>query len=75
MASRLVRHVISPKCSSPLQSFFIDKEENHLFENIVTFELYCSILYCCIFCLFQKKKRSPLNMSLFAKSVSLFKKM
>ena len=32
------------------QSFFINKEEN-LFENIVSFELYCSE-YCCVFCLF-----------------------
>ena len=49
----LARHVISPQVSffflSP--SFFIDKEENHLFVDIVGFELYCSI-YCCIFCLF-----------------------
>ena len=40
---------------------FIDKEENHLFENIVSFELYCSI-YCCIFCLFWKKWEVHLNM-------------
>ena len=55
------------------RSFFIDKE-NYLFVNIVSFELYCSI-YCCIFCLFEKKREVPWNMSLFAKSVSLFKNM
>ena len=60
------------------QSFFIDKEENHLFENIVSFELYCSILvhFAVYFACSRKKKSSlKINMSLFAKSVSLFKKM
>ena len=53
MASGTARHVISREVSFFFlsRSFFIDKEENHLFENIVSFELYCSI-YCCIFCLF-----------------------
>ena len=76
MASCIAYHVISPKVSFFFrsQSFFINKEENHLFENIVSYELYCSI-YCCIFCLFQKKREVNSNMSLFAKSVSLFKKM
>ena len=53
MASGTVRHVISREVSFFFlsRSFFIDKEENHLLENIVSFELYCSTYYC-IFCLF-----------------------
>ena len=53
MASGTARHVISSEVSFFFLSgsFFIDKEENHLFENIVSFELYCGT-YCCIFCLF-----------------------
>ena len=58
MARGIACHVISPEVSFSflLQSFFIDKEENHLFKNIVSFELYCS-LYCCIFGCSRKKEK------------------
>ena len=71
----LVRHVISPQVSFFFlsQSFFIDREEDHLFVNIVlSFVVVCIAVY---FACSRKKREVPSNMSLFAKSVSLFKNM
>ena len=56
-----------------LRSFFIDKEENHLFENIVSFELYVSIILLYVVPVLEKREVHS-NTSLFAKSVSLFYK-
>ena len=54
-----------------LQSFFIDKEENHLFVNIVLsfIVVYIAVYFACS----RKKEEVPSNVSLLAKIVSLFK--
>ena len=54
----------------------MDKEENLLFKYKVSFELYCSI-YILRYILpgLEKTGEVHSNVSLFAKSVSLFKKM
>ena len=75
----LACHVISLQVSFFFlsQSFFIDKEENHLFKNIVSFELYLFIfiVYIAVYFACSRKKRSSLKYEIICKSVSLFKKM
>ena len=56
------------------QSFFIDKEENHLLESIVSVSFiveYIAVYFACS----TKKRDVYSNMNVFAKSVSLFTKM
>ena len=74
IACHVISHYVSFFCLS--QSFFIGKEENFVFEYIgLSFKLYCSIILRYILPGVGKKRGSLIIVSLFAKSVSLFKKM
>ena len=71
MASGTASHVISRKVSFLFHSgsFFIEKEENHLFENIL---LSFIVVHIAVYfaCSRKKEKLTQINMSLFAKSLS-----
>ena len=71
MASGTASHVISREVSFLFHSgsFFIEKEENHLFENIL---LSFIVVHIAVYfaCSRKKEKLTQIHMSLFAKSLN-----